>query len=93
MKFSLLTKLRNGLRNNVQPNVFDDIGEKSPLVCVIERKMYPNASSSLGKVEKSIKYNFIESEMHEISIKKMIIRDLFKNSPIPKNKFFNYTQT
>ena len=55
--------------------------------------MYPSPSSSLGKVEKSIKYNFIESEMHEISIKKMIIRDLFKNSPIPKNKFFNYTQT
>ena len=54
--------------------------------------MYPNASSSLGKVEKSIKYNFMESEIHEISIKKIITRDLFKNSPIPKNKFFNYAQ-
>jgi len=55
--------------------------------------MYPSASSSLGKVEKSTKYNFIESEIHEISIKKIIIRNLSKNSPIPKNKFLNYAQT
>ena len=85
-------KLTNGLRKMDQPRVFADDAEKSPFVIDIERSMYPIASSS-GNNENSTKYNFMPNAIIDMITRKTTTWSFFKNSPIPKNKFFYYSPT
>ena len=85
-------KLTNGLRKMGQPMVFADAAEKSPFVIEIDFSMYPIASSS-GNNEKLTKYNFMPNEIIDMITRKITTWSFFKNSPIPKNKFFYYSPT
>ena len=85
-------KLKNGLRKMGQPRVFADGAEKSPFVIEIDLSMYP-IESSTGYNEKSTKYNFMPNEIIDMITRKIITWSFFKNSPIPKNKFFYYSPT
>ena len=85
-------KLKNGLRKMGQPRVFADSAEKSPFVKDIDLSMYP-IESSTGYNEKSTKYNFMPNAIIDMITRKTTTWSFFKNSPIPKNKFFYYSPT
>ena len=85
-------KLTNGLKTRGHPMVFEDSAEKSPFVIEIDLSMYPIASSS-GNNENSTKYNFMPNEIIDMITRKTTTWNFFKNSPIPKNKFFYYSPT